>query len=141
MGADCKSVGLRLRRFESCTCHTPVRPPFEGPDCVSGPRVVTGRHKVLETLRAYARGDLAERTDLLSQLLPGRYFYCPTCVDQVPHRDEGRKRPEHDMSQPRVPNSRSRAVTCSGVPTMKPVPVTLGGTAAIASSSVAMNLG
>src|SRR6478609_5619445 len=21
MGADCKSVGLRLRRFESCTCH------------------------------------------------------------------------------------------------------------------------
>jgi hypothetical protein len=28
--ADCKSVGLRLRRFESCTCHTPVRPPFEG---------------------------------------------------------------------------------------------------------------
>ena len=23
MGADCKSVGLRLRRFESCTCHQP----------------------------------------------------------------------------------------------------------------------
>src|ERR1700741_3569146 len=21
MGADCKSVGLRLHRFESCTCH------------------------------------------------------------------------------------------------------------------------
>src|SRR4051812_42650022 len=30
MGADCKSVGLRLHRFESCTCHTTGQAPFRG---------------------------------------------------------------------------------------------------------------
>ena len=29
MGADCKSVGLRLQRFESSTCH-PDQAPFRG---------------------------------------------------------------------------------------------------------------
>ena len=35
MGADCKSVGLRLRRFESYTCHrNGPDPNGSGPFCV-----------------------------------------------------------------------------------------------------------
>src|SRR5580765_4681329 len=30
MGADCKSVGVFLRRFESCTCHANILVPVDG---------------------------------------------------------------------------------------------------------------
>src|SRR6478735_3343000 len=36
MGADCKSVGLRLRRFESCTCHASQAPFRGGLTCPNG---------------------------------------------------------------------------------------------------------
>ncbi len=45
MGADCKSVGESLHRFESCTCHTDQAPFRGGLTCFRGPklsRIVTG---------------------------------------------------------------------------------------------------
>src|SRR6476620_6167429 len=46
MGADCKSVGLRLRRFESCTCHARQAPFRGGLTCSNScklSRIVTSR--------------------------------------------------------------------------------------------------
>lgn len=77
MGADCKSVGESLHRFESCTCHTSQAPSSRGPEVFpadalsqlvanpSKPAAIVAfasnrRHTVVDgTLSAIARGTVA----------------------------------------------------------------------------------
>jgi hypothetical protein len=54
MGADCKSVGLRLPRFESWTCHHAAEPHDAGiVQCLHMPRAIAelGAAQSVDTLR------------------------------------------------------------------------------------------
>src|SRR6478752_2381693 len=73
MGADCKSVGLRLRRFESCTCHRGQAPFPGGLTCSNGselsPLVTSCAELSVPMLVEVASGNAA-RLRLGQEVLP-----------------------------------------------------------------------